>query len=185
MLQLTLSLLLVMITSVMKTILLGFGLYYFDFITDVILGLQYYYPKNVTRYLPSLINSTMIPEICVPHLDVNTTGMFECEEEHKDLAYQTFANIFWPQLVIAFEHGRKTVMYGCTHGFDANVKKALMPFFYYLLVPLPIIVFVHHVRSLFIMNEFTETRSTFFLALGASFEDGPQLITQLCIMLSA
>ena len=50
---------------------------------------------------------------------------------------------------------------------------------------LPIIVFVHHVRSLFITNEFTETRSTIFLALGASFEDGPQLITQLCIMLSA
>ena len=170
----------------MKTIVLGFGLYYFDFITDVILGVQYYYPKNVTRFLPpSLINSTTIPEICVPHLDVNTTGMFECEEEHKDLAYQTFANIFWPQLVIAFEHGRETVMYSCIHGFDANVKKALVPFFYYLLVPFPIIVFVHHVRSLFIMNEFTETRSTSFLALGASFEDGPQLIQQICVMLVA
>ena len=94
-------------------------------------------------------------------------------------------NIFLPQLAIAFEHGIEAVMYSCIHGFDANVKKALMPFFYYLLVPFPIVVFVHHVRSLFIMNEFTETRSTTFLALGASFEDGPQLITQLYIMLSA
>ena len=109
--------------------------------------------------------------------------MFECEEEHKYLGDLTFVIISLPWLVIVFEHGRVMVMYGWTHGFE--VKKALLLFFYFLFVPFPIAVIVHHVRSLFIMNEFTETRSTIFLALGASFEDGPQLITQLCIMLSA
>ena len=163
-----------------KTLVLGLGFYLIDFGSDVNLGLDYYNPINVTRYMG---DSTVIPEYCVPHPDVNTTGIFECEEEHKNLGDLTFVIISLPWLAIVFEHGRVMVMYGWTHGFD--VKKALLLFFYFLFVPFPIAVIVHHVSNLFIMNQFMENHNTNLLALGASFEDGPQLILQLCIMLSA
>ena len=192
--QLCLLLLLVMISSLLqvqlqehfghwvKTLVLGLVFYFYDFATDVVLGIYYYHPKNVTRYLG---NSTMIPVHCVPHQDVDRTGKFDCEEEDKLLACGTFLCILAPQLTLIFEHGREMLFYIWSHGFDTHAKKALLRFFYFVLVPFPIIIFCHHVSSLFIMSELTETQSISLLAAEASFEAGSQLILQICIILSA
>ena len=51
-----------------------------DMYSDVSLGLYYYHPKNVTRYLE---NSTVIPDNCVPCPESNSTRMFECLEEDR------------------------------------------------------------------------------------------------------
>ena len=192
--QLCLLLLLVMISSILqvqqqqhighwvKTLVLGLVFYFYDFATDVVLGVYYYHPKNVTRYLG---NSTMIPVNCVPHQDVNRTGKFDCEEEDKTLAYATFAFILAPQLALIIEHGREMLFYIWSHGFDTHAKKALLRFFYFVLVPFPIIIFCHHVSSLFIMSELMETQNISLLAAEASFEAGAQLILQICVILSA
>ena len=72
-----------------------------------------------------------------------------------------------------------------SHGFDTHARKALLRFFYFVLVPFPIIIFCHHVSSLFIMSELMETQNISLLAAEASFEAGTQLILQICIILSA
>ena len=71
-----------------------------DMYSDVSLGLYHCHPKNVTRYLE---NSTVIPDNCVPCPESNSTRMFECLEEDRSLAMQTFGCIFAPSIGSALE----------------------------------------------------------------------------------
>ena len=147
-----------------------------DVYSDVNLGLYYYHAKNVTRYME---NSTVIPENCVPCPDSNSARMFECLEEDRYLAGQTFGCIFLPSLSYAFDTARGVLLRCWKHGFDDVAQQGLLRFLFYLLVPFPILVFGISLTSLFLRNEFMEYWSTITLLAEGLFEAAPQLIIQI------
>ena len=92
-----------------------------DMYSDVSLGLYYYHPKNVTRYLE---NSTVIPDNCVPCPESNSNRMFECLEEDRSLAMQTFGCIFAPSIGSALGAVEGVILRCWTRGFyDVEEKK--------------------------------------------------------------
>ena len=169
------------IGHVVKTTVLGLGTNAFDVFTDLGNGLYHYQLKNVTRYLG---NSTQLPDNCVPHLDFNATGLFDCLEEDTIWAAITFACIQLPAVVFAICAFLGALVSGCKFGFKADDLIVMFVSLFLLLVPFPITVFVQQVKHLSLVNAQMELMSAVFLFGEGSLEASPQLLLSLYIILS-
>ena len=167
---------------VIKTIFLGLGTNAFDVFTDVGNGLYHYHPKNVTR---NLGNSTaVVPDNCVPHVDINAIGMFDCLEEDTTWAIITFSCIQLPAVVLAICAVFAALVFGCKSGFETDQKKVILGSLLILLVPFPATVFIQQVTSLFVVNARMELMSAIFLFGEGSLEASPQLLLLLYTIFS-
>ena len=154
----------------------------FDVVSDILTGLHHNNLKNVTRYLGD--NSTVVPDNCFPHPDVNVTRMFECREKDTIWSALTFACVHLPSVLIAVYFTLPTILYACVHGFSDFLRKILLSSAIFLVVPFPIIVFVLHVTSLFVRNSALHIFVAGLVYSEGLFEAAPQLILQTYIILS-
>ena len=164
-----------------KTIFLGLGTNALDVFTDVGNGLYHYHPKNVTR---DLGNSTQVADNCVPHVDINATGLFDCLEEDTTWAVITFACIQLPAVVLPVCAVFASLLLGCNSRFETGEKKVILGSILILLVPFPVTVFIQQVTSLFVVNARMELMSAVFLFGEGSLEASPQLLLLLYTILS-
>ena len=167
------------IGHVLKTIFLGLGTNAFDVFTDVGNGLYHYHPKNVTRYLG---NSTQLPDNCIPHMDTNATGLFDCLEKDTTWAAITLACIQLPAVVLGVCAFFGALVSGCKPHFDTCDMKLFSILL--LFVPFPVTVFIQQVTHLFVVNSQMELISAVFLFGEGSLEASPQLMLLLYIILS-
>ena len=158
------------IGHVVKTIVVGLGTNGLDVVTDVGNGLYHYQPKNVTRYLG---NFSQLPDNCVPHMDTNATGLFDCLEKDTIWAAITFACIQLPAIVLAVCAFFGALLEGCSLGFESGNFKVIFGSLLLLLVPFPATVFIQQVTHLFVVNAQMELISAVFLFGEGSLEASP------------
>ena len=159
--------------------LLALGLSIFDVVSDVLNGLNYFKPRNVTKLAPN--TSDEIPDNCEP---VTNSSEMICQETDVIWGFLTLSCIQLPGLVICIfllathdsssEHGIR----------DRDKLKSRLLQVTLLLVPYPLITWFMLIRSIFIDKPLSEHFSALLVFGEGALESAPQLILQHYIILT-
>ena len=169
----------------MKLLALGFSI--FDVVSDVLNGLNYFKPRNVTKLAPN--TSDEIPDNCEP---VTNSSEMICQETDAIWGFLTLSCIQLPGIVICIfllPTHNSDKHYLMNISWDNRMAESRSPWIRLLqvtllLVPYPLIAWVQLIRSIFINKPLNEHFSALLMFGEGALESAPQLILQIYIIIT-